>query len=138
MVFGTFDGLHEGHLDFFAQAKKSVKNPILIISVARDENVKKIKGVKPELSEKKRKSLIEKTGIADLVVLSGKKEYLPHIFKINPDIIALGYDQKAYVSELKKDLEKFGSTIKVIRLKPYKANIFKNHLLKHKRKLKTE
>ena len=26
MVFGTFDGLHPGHLDFFRQARDSLRN----------------------------------------------------------------------------------------------------------------
>ena len=41
MVFGTFDGLHEGHLDFFRQAREY--GDYLIVAVARDVNVKKIK-----------------------------------------------------------------------------------------------
>ena len=46
MVFGTFDGIHRGHLHFFKQARGLVKNPYLIVSVARDVNVKRIKGRK--------------------------------------------------------------------------------------------
>ena len=53
-----------------------------------------------------------------------------HILKEKPQIIALGYDQKAYVAELKKDLKNKGILIKIIRLKPYKEHIYKNHLLK--------
>jgi cytidyltransferase-like protein len=44
MVFGTFDFLHKGHLNFFKQARSLAKNPYLIASVARDYNVKRIKG----------------------------------------------------------------------------------------------
>ena len=47
MVFGTFDGLHEGHLDFFKQARQLSKNPFLIVSIARDKNVKIIKKIFP-------------------------------------------------------------------------------------------
>ena len=39
MVFGTFDGLHKGHLNFFKQAKNFAENSFLIVSVARDKNV---------------------------------------------------------------------------------------------------
>ena len=41
MLFGTFDGLHEGHFDLFRQAKKY--GDYLVVVVARDVNVKKIK-----------------------------------------------------------------------------------------------
>jgi cytidyltransferase-like protein len=34
MVFGTFDGLHEGHLVFLKQARKLTEKPFLIVSIA--------------------------------------------------------------------------------------------------------
>ncbi len=129
MVFGTFDGVHKGHIDFFRQAKNFTKNSFLIVSIARDENVLKIKGKKPRFSEKERLVLVKKSDFVDKVILAGKTKYLSHILKENPDIIALGYDQKAYVKELKNDLKKWGSKIKIIKLKPYKEHIYKNHLL---------
>lgn len=130
MVFGTFDGVHKGHLHFFRQARALSKNAFLIVSVARDKNVLKIKKVMPIFSEKKRMLLVSKCKLADKTVLSGIKNYLPHILRENPDIIALGYDQKAYVRNLKKDLQKKGLSVKIFRMKPYKNKIYKNHLLK--------
>lgn len=130
MVFGTFDGLHRGHLNFFTQAKKFMKNSFLIVSIARDKNVIKIKNKKPRFSEVERLGLVKKCNIVDKVVLAGKDKYLAHILKECPDIIALGYDQKAYVKELKKDLKNKNIVVKIVRLKPYKEHIYKNHLLK--------
>jgi FAD synthetase len=133
MVFGTFDGLHPGHLNFFKQAKNLAKKSFLIVSVARDRNVKKIKGKTPTYSEQERINLVKKCGLADRVVLSGMHDHLPHILKEKPDIIALGYDQRAYIHNLKKDLKNKGLMVKVVRLRPYRHNIYKNHLLKIKR-----
>ena len=130
MVFGTFDGLHKGHIDFFKQAKNFTKNSSLIVSIARDKNVLKIKGKYPNLSERKRMNLVKKYELVDSVILSGIKNHIPHIVKIRPDIIALGYDQKYYVKNLKKDLKNKGVLVRIIRLKPYKESIYKNHLLK--------
>lgn len=130
MVFGTFDGLHRGHLNFFKQAKKLASKSFLVVSVARDRNVKKIKNIFPTLNEKKRLILVKKCKLVDKVILSGIKNHLPHILKEHPDIIALGYDQTAYVKNLKKDLKNKGMFVKIIRLKPYRENIYKNHLLK--------
>jgi len=143
MVFGTFDGLHQGHLHFFKQAralkflvpgqvKNFMRNSFLIVSIARDRNVFKIKGKHPSLSEKARMALIKKCALVDQVVLAGIKNHLPHIVKMRPDIIALGYDQKAYVQNLKKDLKNKGILVKIVRLKPYKEKVYKNHLLKTK------
>ena len=131
MVFGTFDGLHLGHLNFFKQARGLVpRQSFLIVSIARDENVFKIKKGLPTLNEKERMALIRKCGLADKVILSGLKNHLPHIIKERPDIIALGYDQKEYVKNLKKDLRNEGLDVKIVRLKPYKKHLFKNSLLK--------
>ena len=134
MVFGTFDGLHPGHLNFFQQAKNLSQNPFLIVSVARDKNVRRIKNKKPQFSARKRMFLVKKTKIADKIVLGGNKSHLPHIIKERPDVVALGYDQKYYVKNLKEDLKKNGLEVKIIRLKPFRAKIYKNHLLKLKNK----
>ena len=80
--------------------------------------------------------MVKKCSLVDKAILAGSDKYLPHILKENPDIIALGYDQKAYVRELKNDLKKIlngaGKRIKIIRLKPYKEHIYKNSLLNKK------
>jgi len=133
MVFGTFDGLHKGHINFFKQAKKFTKNSFLIVSIARDRNVFRIKGAYPHLKEQERLDLVRKCKLVDQVILSGVKDHIPHIVKIHPDIIALGYDQKDYINNLKKDLKNKDILVKIVRLKPFKQKIYKNHLLKNKR-----
>ena len=130
MVFGTFDGLHPGHINFLKQAKNLARNSFLIVSIARDKNVLKIKGKYPDKNERERIKLVKKSKLADKVILSGLKNHIPHIVKERPDIIALGYDQRAYVRNLKKDLKNKGILVKITRLKPYRKKIYKNHLLK--------
>lgn len=129
MLFGTFDGVHKGHLNLFKQAREICRNSFLIVSIARDKNVLKIKGKKPFNDEKNRKKLVEACGLVDKVILGGSKDYLVHIVKENPDIIALGYDQVAYVGELNRDLKNQNKKIKIVRLKPYQESIYKNSLL---------
>ncbi len=131
MVFGTFDGVHKGHLDFFKQAKNLSKNSFLIVSIAREINVEKIKKQKPSFSEKERMLLVQGSRFVDKVVLSGIKKYLPHIVKEKPDIIALGYDQKAYIKNLREDLKNKNLMVKIVRLKPFMEHIYKNRLLKN-------
>ncbi len=134
MLFGTFDYLHPGHIALFKQARKLAKNPYLIVSIARDKNVTKIKGQKAENTEKDRLSLVESCKLVDQVVLGAKDNFFKKILEINPSIIALGYDQKAYVEELKKRLKVQGSQIKVVRLKPYKKSVHKTSFKKQERK----
>jgi len=46
----------------------------------------------------------------------------------------LCYDQKVYVKNLKRDLKNKGILVKIVRLKPFKKGIYKNHLLRAKNK----
>jgi FAD synthetase len=130
MIFGTFDILHKGHLNFFKQARKLAKNPYLIVSVARDINVKKIKGNKPVSNEKVRLGRIKACNLVDKSVLGGVKSYIPHILKEKPDIIALGYDQRAYVKNLKELLKSKGLKVILKRLISHKPKVYKTSLLR--------
>lgn len=129
MVFGTFDVLHPGHLHFFTQARKLARKPYLIVSVARDINVTRIKGAEPLHNEKQRAALVKHSGFADKVVLGGRTNYIPHIRKQAPHIIALGYDQSAYTADLAQQLPR----VRVVRLRPHKPGQYKSSILKKTR-----
>lgn len=120
MVFGTFDKLHQGHLDFFKQAKKY--GNYLIVVVARDLNVKKIKGHKPVNNELCRLAKIKIQKIVNKAVLGDKKNFYTAIRKFKPNVICLGYDQKFFIANLKKEFPK----IKVVRLKAFKPHLYKS------------
>jgi cytidyltransferase-like protein len=130
MVFGTFDVLHKGHLNFFRQARKLSARPYLIVSVARDINVKKIKGKKPAFKEKQRLAAVKKCRLVDKALLGGLKNHIPHILKQKPQIIALGYDQRAYVKHLKDLLRENGLKVRVTRLKAFYPETYKSSLFK--------
>jgi FAD synthetase len=130
MVFGTFDILHKGHLNFLKQARAFSRKPYLIVSVAKSRNVRQIKGNWPLFSEKMRMINLKKIPLIDRVVLGATKDYIAHICKEKPDIIALGYDQRAYTKDLKKMLNLKGLFPKIVRLKPYRPEKYKTSLLK--------
>lgn len=130
MVFGTFDILHPGHLHFFKQARALAKNPYLIVSIARDVNVKRIKGKPPLHNERQRAALVKYSGLADAVVLGDVTGYMQHIKKARPHVIALGYDQRSsYVDRLQAGLVKDGLKVLLVRLKSHKPGIFKTSKL---------
>lgn len=132
LMFGTFDMVHPGHLHMFSQARKLAKkgtDAFLIVSIARDKNVKRIKGKLPRLNERKRLLQIKAVPEVDKAQLGALGDYLAPIVKINPDVIALGYDQKAYVRGLKTALKAKGISPRIIRLKPHKPKIYKTSLL---------
>lgn len=130
MVFGTFDMVHEGHVDFFRQARALSKKPHLIVSLARDAVAHRIKGAKPRRSEAGRRSLLERNILVDEVVLGQEDGYIEHILEAKPDIIALGYDQEGeFVSNLEKDLRAAGSLARIVRLQAFRPEIYKTSKL---------
>ena len=119
MVFGTFDVLHKGHLNFFSQARKY--GDYLIAVIARDNTVKEVKGRFPRNNEKKRLAEVKK--YVDKAVLGYIKDKHKVISKFKPDIICLGYDQKEFISGLKR------FKIPIKRLKPYMVHKYKSSKL---------
>ena len=130
MVFGTFDMLHEGHLDFFRQARALASEPCLIVSVARDASVARVKGAAPHRTEAQRRALVHASDLVDEAVLGDETGYIAHIRVARPDIIALGYDQEGeYVEHLERDLTAAGIGAKVVRLQAYKPETYKTSKL---------
>ena len=139
MVFGVFDLLHPGHLNFLVQARELGQK--LVVSVARDLNVFKIKGQRPVDDEKSRLNNVSMLPVVDKAILGGLKDPWPHIVKERPDIIALGYDQKMYVGKDTKRVEEELESVlaehglkktKVVRLKPHWPQVYKSKILREK------
>ncbi|MBI4088324.1 adenylyltransferase/cytidyltransferase family protein [Candidatus Kaiserbacteria bacterium] len=129
MVFGTFDMIHEGHESLFKQARALGAEPHLIVSVARDKNVARIKGA-ARRGEEDRRALVEAHALVDEAILGDKEGYISHIIAARPDIIALGYDQEGeYVERLEADLRAAGSSITVVRLRPFRPETYKTSKL---------
>lgn len=129
MVFGTFDMIHSGHRNFFLQARKLAKRPYLIVSIARDKNVLRIKGKLPQNSQFERVKMVGSVPDVDEAVIGGYRDHIPHILKARPEIIALGYDQTAYVKGLRQQLKDHGLMVRVVRLKPYMVEKYKTSLI---------
>jgi len=91
---GTFDLLHPGHESYLAQAAGLGEE--LIVVVARDENVKRLKGRRPSQGENVRRAAVEKLEVVTEARLGNSGEhFLRVVDEIDPDVIALGYDQGA-------------------------------------------
>ena len=93
LVFGVFDGIHDGHKEFFKQVKKHGDH--IIVAVTQDKVVQELKNKKPKNNLKFRKEQLIKLKLADEVTEGDKQTNSWKIIgKYNPDVIALGYDQK--------------------------------------------
>lgn len=122
MCFGTFDSLHSGHLSYLKQAREY--GDYLIVIIARDKNVRRIKGRLPQQNEKLRWQRVKNLNFVNKVVLGQLQDKFNIIKKLKPDIICLGYDQMVDLKKLRNIF--FG---KIIKLKPYKEDIYKSSKL---------
>ena len=121
---GTFDHFHPGHESFLAQA--AALGSELFVVIARDENVKRIKGRLPDHSEEERMAAVEGAGIADDVRLGNKgANLLQVVSEIAPDVIALGYDQRP-----PKGLADAFPQSEIVTLKPHRPDIYKSSLFR--------
>ena len=112
LVGGVFDILHPGHIFLLKKAREKGR---LIVIVARDENVKKMKGRPPVIPEKQRLAMVKSIRYVDEAYL-GEKEFSVKkiIEKHRPDIIVLGPDQENIASIVKEEADKYG--IEVVKI----------------------
>jgi len=122
MCFGTFDKLHKGHLSYLKQAKKY--GDYMVVVVARDKNVVKIKSKPPREDEKVRLRKLKESRLADKAILGQLRNKFKVIEKYRPNVICLGYDQRVDKGKLKKVFKG-----KIIRLKAYREDIYKSSKL---------
>ena len=124
--FGTFDGVHLGHLYFLRELKKLGNE--LIIVIARDYNVLKTKGKSTKFNENMRFESIKKENIADKVVLGSCNDIYECLREQKPDIIGLGYDQNADLSYLEENFP----GIKIVRIGAYEPDKYKSSIINKK------
>jgi len=131
VVFGTFDLLHEGHLDFLMQAGEFGGE--LIVAVPSDRAVEMLKRKKPSWDEKRRLGAVAALdGVAKAILGDDEIGTYSIIKQHKPDVICLGYDQ----DDLKKDLEEkiqrgILPKISLITLKAHFPEKFKSSILRN-------
>jgi FAD synthetase len=128
-IFGVFDGIHEGHSFFIREAKKQGNH--LVAIVARDEIVKKLKGKLPRFNEVERINSLLEIGDVDLVLLGDPElETYNTLREVKPDVVYVGYDQKALFENLNKVI-KIGSLprMEIIYGEPHKPELFHSSIL---------
>ena len=116
MAVGVFDLLHAGHLHYLEQAKALGQH--LTVVVAHDDTVR-IRKHEPVTNHDLRRLMVEGLKPVDDAIIGNPPE-VP-IFDIlpivNPDIIALGYDQEHAEESINRKLRELGyQDIEVIRV----------------------
>ena len=128
MCFGSFDHVHKGHEFFLREAKK--KGDELVVVIARDKTINKVKGSLPDFSAEERKKHVEALGLATVVRLGSEQDKYAVIEEEQPDIICLGYDQTAFTETLEEEMKKRNIPVEIIRLPAYHPEKYKSSKIK--------
>lgn len=129
LAFGTFDILHPGHISYLNQCKRHGDK--LIVVIARDETVRRLKNKEPFFNEKSRRAMIASLKCVDSAILGDHINHCAVIKKVRPDSICLGYDQAMSVQHLGRQLNVMGiERPRIIRMKQWQAKIFKSSIIK--------
>lgn len=120
MASGTFDILHPGHGIYLEEAKKlGGSDAKLYVIIARDSTVKKNKRI-PIVNENQRLEMVGMLKPVDKACLGNEGgDIFKIVEEIDPDIIAIGPDQKHDMSKLQKEAEKRGLKAKVMKVENY-------------------
>lgn len=128
LCFGTFDGLHAGHDAFLRQVAEAGDEVWVVL--ARDITVVHVKGQLPAINEQDRLKALQVHPSVYQARLGNLEDKYQVIDEIRPQIIVLGYDQKAFTSDLGSELAKRGHMVEIRRAKPYQADFYKTSKLR--------
>ncbi len=117
MASGVFDLLHTGHLHYLEEAKKMGDE--LIVVVATDKTVRQKKHT-PITPQNMRRELVAALKPVDRAVIGNDDDPLVIVEEIQPDIIALGYDQS--FQGLQEKLRQRGLKAKIVQCAQYSGH----------------
>jgi len=116
MAVGVFDLLHAGHLHYLEQAKSLGDH--LTVVVAHDDTVR-VRKHEPVTGQELRRRMVEGLKPVDEAMIGNPPDVpifdiLP---QVQPDVIALGYDQEHAEDRIRSKLDQLGySHIEVTRV----------------------
>ncbi len=136
LVFGTFDGIHQGHEFFLKEASKMGDS--LVVSVARDSYVRQYKGHPPQEGEKERLRHIQAHPLVSKAFLGDEEEeigYYTFLLDLDPDLICLGHDQDDLKESLLRWMQRRRTIIPIHQLPPFRRERFSSSKLNHQQEI---
>lgn len=124
LVAGKFDILHLGHIAYLEQARELAGSEgEIIVVIARDNTILRERGAPPVFPAEQRKKIVESLKMVDKVIIGYDTEDQSKIVvDIKPDILALGYDQRANIDRIQSECKKRGLTTRIVRLEKKDAD----------------
>lgn len=133
VIFGVFDGIHDGHR-FFIENAARLGDSISIV-VAQDKVIKKMKGHSPEFSLDERMHMLS-DAFPKATVMPGdlSNNAWGVLEEINPSIIALGYDQKKLLAALREYYRLRENPPEIITIEDLRGNELHSSILRKNKK----
>ncbi len=124
LTSGAFDLIHYGHIRLLEEAKRlGGPDARLVVIVARDETIRRLKGRLPTIPEDQRRAVIEALRVVDEALLGYEDLDMATVIDlVQPDIIALGYDQDSIEALALKAIEERGLKVEVKRISRFGQN----------------
>jgi len=111
---GVFDIIHPGHIHTLDAAK--ALGDVLIVVIATDKTAEKMKKRLPLHNQDQRKILVDALSVVDLSVVGHEGDIFKTVDFIQPQIIALGYDQTHQEKFIIEGCKKINLEVAVARL----------------------
>jgi len=111
---GVFDIIHPGHIHTLNSAK--ALGDVLIVVVATDKTAQKMKKRMPLHNQKLRRELVDSLLMVDLCVVGSEEDIFKTVDLVQPEVIALGYDQVHQEKFIIDGCRKINLDVKVARL----------------------
>ncbi len=128
LLFGAFDGLHEGHRAMLKEARTHADH--LVVALPPDTVICELKGKSARFSWKERAKALWESGLVDDVIRGDEMLGLySAIDTKHPDVIFVGYDQHELAKDLATYLENDGKAIPIVPLSPFKPERYKSSLM---------
>lgn len=124
LASGVFDLLHPGHVMYLSEAKKAGGNDArLVVVVARDSTVRKVRKRGPVFGEEARRILVESLKPVDEAILGSEPFSFEEIVgKVKPDVVAFGYDQESWMRDFLKAKKRMKWKAKAVRIKEFRSS----------------
>lgn len=115
LVGGVFDLIHPGHIHTLKAAK--AEGDVLVVVVARQSTAQKIKkDRKIYHDETQRKELVASLNFVDLVLIGREGTLYDTVEYVQPNVIALGYDQAHSEKDVAENCKRRNLNVHVLRL----------------------
>ena len=111
---GVFDIIHPGHIHTLNSAK--LLGDVLVVVVATDKTAVKMKKRTPLHNQIHRQNLVNSLSMVDLSLIGHEDDIFKTVEIVEPEIIALGYDQIHQEKFITDGCRKLNLNVKVARL----------------------